>query len=176
MKRGCLPGYLSRELNPRQGADPWYPSDRHFISRQQAPPPSHVAQPFSRILSFMFFILYGLHLSGMFFNEKGMLAGLFVSRVKPTPRSRSLVSFGQTFHLPATGPAAFPRRSTFLTPLTEAGTRWVRSPRFTHAKEQILGIPQTDNFSLGNRPCRLPTSLDLSHAFDGGRNEVGAVS
>ena len=24
--------------------------------------------------------------------------------------------------------------------------------------------------------CRLPTSLDLSHAFDGGGNEVGAVS
>ena len=36
MKRGCLPGYLSRELNPRQGANPWCPSDRHFISRQQA--------------------------------------------------------------------------------------------------------------------------------------------
>ena len=63
----------------------------------------------------MFFILYGLYLSGMFFNEKGMLAGLFVSRVEPTPRSKSLVSLGQTFHLPATGPAAFPRRSTFLT-------------------------------------------------------------
>ena len=74
----------------------------------------------------MFFILYGLYLSGMFFNEKGMLAGLFVSRVKPTPRSKSLVSLGQTFHLPATGPAAFPRCSTFLTLLTEAGTRWVR--------------------------------------------------
>ena len=25
-------------------------------------------------------------------------------------------------------------------------------------------------------PCRLPTSLNLSHAFNGGRNEVGAVS
>ena len=25
-------------------------------------------------------------------------------------------------------------------------------------------------------PCRLPTSLDLSHAFDGGGNEVGAIS
>ena len=25
-------------------------------------------------------------------------------------------------------------------------------------------------------PCRLPTSLNLSHAFDGGRNEVGAFS
>ena len=25
-------------------------------------------------------------------------------------------------------------------------------------------------------PCCLPTSLDLSHAFDGGGNEVGAVS
>ena len=49
MKRGCLPGYLSRELNSRQGANPWYPSDRHFISRQQTLPPSHVARPFSRL-------------------------------------------------------------------------------------------------------------------------------
>ena len=74
----------------------------------------------------MFFILYGLYLSGMFFNEKGMFAGLFVSRVKPTPRNKSLVSLRQTISLPATDPAAFPRRSTFLTLLTEAGTRWVR--------------------------------------------------
>ena len=85
----------------------------------------------------MFFILYGLYLSGMFFNEKGMLAGLFVSRVEPTPRSKSLVSLGQTFHLPATGPAAFPRRSTFLTPLTEAGMRWVRSPCFIPLLPQL---------------------------------------
>ena len=40
----------------------------------------------------------------------------------------------------------------------------------------MLGIPRTDISSPGNRPCRLPTSLDLSHAFDRGRNEVGAVS
>ena len=35
-----------------------------------------------------------------------------------------MVSLRQTISLPTTDPAAFPRRSTFLTLLTEIGTRW----------------------------------------------------
>ena len=45
-----------------------------------------------------------------------------------------------------------------------------------HAKERVLVISKINISLPGNRPCRPPTSLDLSHAFDGGRNEVGAVS
>src|SRR4051812_49838234 len=45
-----------------------------------------------------------------------------------------------------------------------------------HDKEQILYIFKINIFSPGNRPCRLPTSLDLSHAFGGGRDEAGLGS
>src|SRR3954464_710079 len=48
MKRGCLPGHLSRGWNPRQGANPLYRQDRHFFARQQALPSSRATRPFSR--------------------------------------------------------------------------------------------------------------------------------
>ena len=43
-------------------------------------------------------------------------------------------------------------------------------------RQGLLDISKINIFSPGNRPCRLPTSLDLSHAFGGGRDEAGSGS
>ena len=75
----------------------------------------------------MFFIPYGLYLSGMFLMKKGCLLG----------------------HSFAGG---------------------------THNKEQNLDIFKINISLPANRPCRLPTSLDLPHAFGGGRDEAGSGS
>src|SRR3954469_5564795 len=75
----------------------------------------------------MFFIPYGLYLSGMFLMKRGCLPGhLFVGE--------------------------------------------------THEKELILDTFKINSFLPGNRPRHLPTSLDLPHAFGGGRDEVGLGS
>src|SRR3954462_9674858 len=44
----------------------------------------------------------------------------------------------------------------------------------TRGKERILCIVKIDTSSPGNRPCRLPAPLDLSHAFGGGREKAGS--
>src|SRR4051812_45391530 len=44
----------------------------------------------------------------------------------------------------------------------------------TRAKERILYIVKIGTSLPGNRPCRLPAPLDLSHAFGGGRDEAGS--
>ena len=44
----------------------------------------------------------------------------------------------------------------------------------THDKEQILGIFKINISLPGNRPCHLPTSLDLPHTFGGGGDEAGS--
>src|SRR3954464_13004236 len=46
----------------------------------------------------------------------------------------------------------------------------------TRAKERILCIVKIDTSLPDNRPCHLPTSLDLSHALGGGRDEAGSGS
>src|SRR3954469_10324862 len=67
-----------------------------------------------------------------------MLDGPFVPWVEPTPRSEPFVSLGYIFLCPATGPAVFPRRSTLLTPLAEAGRRRVLAPRFAPLPPRLL--------------------------------------
>ena len=46
----------------------------------------------------------------------------------------------------------------------------------TRGKEQILGITEINIFLPGNKPCRCPSLLDLSHAFGGGKGEAGLGS
>ena len=46
----------------------------------------------------------------------------------------------------------------------------------THNREKIPDILKINIFSPGNRPCYFPTSLDLSHALGGGRDEAGLGS
>src|SRR3954465_7601988 len=56
----------------------------------------------------MFFILSELYLSGMFFNEKGMFAGSFVSRVQPAARSEPLRIVMIDFSPPGNRPCRLP--------------------------------------------------------------------
>src|SRR3954462_14106307 len=44
----------------------------------------------------------------------------------------------------------------------------------TRGKERILYIVKIDTSLSGNRPCRSPAPLDLSHALGGGREKAGS--